>query len=41
MGNPRYVTTHGKRLKILFPKQMIQRLQAVNTPENLLNQIGF
>ena len=42
----KYKTIPGKKLKILTPKQMLQRLpialvqvKAVNTPENLLNEI--
>ena len=41
-----YDSKHGKRLKILSPKQMLQRLpialarvKAGNTSENLLNEI--
>ena len=42
----KYETIHGGRIKILTPKQMLQRLpitlaqvKAVNTSKNLLNEI--
>ena len=41
-----YDATHGKRLKVLTPKKVLQRLQialaqinAGNTSENVLNEI--
>ena len=46
MHNARFDATHGKRLKILTPKQMPQRLpiaftqvKAGNTSENLLKEV--
>ena len=47
MRYARCVATHEKRLKMLPPKQMLQRLSIAlaqitegNTPEILLNEIG-
>ena len=46
LSEAKYKAKHGKGLKILTPKQMLQRLpialaevKAVNTSENLLNEI--
>ena len=46
MHNARYDATRGKGIKVLYPKQMLQRLpiapaqlRAGNTFENLLNEI--
>ena len=46
LSEAKYKATHGEGLKILTPKQMLQRLpvalaqvKAVNTSENLLNKI--
>ena len=46
MHNARYDATRGKRIKVLYPKQMLQRLpiapaqvKAGKTFENLLNEI--
>ena len=44
LSEPKYKAKHGKGLKILTPKQMLQRLpiavaQASNTSQNLLNEI--
>ena len=46
MSETKFKSTHGKRLKILTPKQMLQKLQTAlgqveqgNTSENLLNKI--
>ena len=46
VSKAKYETKHGKGLKILTPKQMLQKLQialaqvkATNTSENLLNCI--
>ena len=46
MYNARYDATRGKGIKVLYPKQMLQRLpitpaqlRAGNTFENLLNEI--
>ena len=46
MHNAIYDVTHGKRLRILIPKQMLQRLPTAiaqvktgNTSEHLLNEI--
>ena len=46
VSEAKYKTIHGERLKILTPKQMLQRLpiplaqvKAGNTSENFLNEI--
>ena len=46
LHNARYNAKHGKRLKILTPKQMLQRLpialaqvKVADKSENLLNEI--
>ena len=47
MRNARYVAIHEKRLKMLSPKQMLERLpiallqvKAGNTLDDLINEIG-
>ena len=46
ISRAKFKTIHGKEIKILTPKEMLQKLpiafaqvEAVNTSENLLNEI--